>query len=145
MFADNITWQNDSLRRKAEAECGDDFECLFDVASTNDLSVGLVTKDISIQLVNELNALSKSEKGYSTLVLNCVSSFSPQLKWVALYLRNENGPDRNCFYTGQSLLLEKNSFPLLSCIYLDFRLQSRLILISCNCAICILFLCILPF
>ena len=80
MFADNITWQNDSIRRKAEAECGDDFECLFDVASTNDLSVGLVTKDISIQLVNESNALSKSEKGYSTLVLKCVSSFSPQLK-----------------------------------------------------------------
>ena len=60
MFADNITWHNDSLREKAEAECGDDHECLFDVASTNDLSVGLVTKDISIQLVNESNALSKS-------------------------------------------------------------------------------------
>ena len=59
MFADNITWQNDSLRVKAEAECGDDYECLFDVASTNDLSVGLVTKDISVQLVNESNALSK--------------------------------------------------------------------------------------
>ena len=59
MFADNITWQNDSLRVKAEAECGDDYECLFDVASTNDLSVGLVTKDISVQLVNESNTLSK--------------------------------------------------------------------------------------
>ena len=59
MFADNITWHNDSLRIKAEAECGDDHECLFDVASTNDLSVGLVTKDISVQLVNESNLLSK--------------------------------------------------------------------------------------
>jgi len=67
MFADNITWHNDSLREKAEAECGDDHECLFDVASTNDLSVGLVTKDISIQLVHESNALSKSEKDYSSL------------------------------------------------------------------------------
>ena len=62
MFADNVTWSNDSLRQEAEARCGDDSECLFDVASTNDLSVGIVTKDISVQLVNETNALSKSEK-----------------------------------------------------------------------------------
>ena len=69
MFADNITWQNESLRLKAEKECGEDYECLFDVASTNDLSVGAVTKDISIQLVNESNALSKSKNCYSSLVL----------------------------------------------------------------------------
>ena len=59
MFADNITWQNDSLRVEAEAQCGEDYECLFDVASTNDLSVGIVTKDINVQLVNESNALGK--------------------------------------------------------------------------------------
>ena len=41
---------------------GDDYECLFDVASTNDLSVGMVTKDISVQLVNESNVLSKFAK-----------------------------------------------------------------------------------
>ena len=64
MFADNITWHNESLKQKAEEECGDDHECLFDVASTNDLSVGMATKDISVQLVNESNALSKSEKGF---------------------------------------------------------------------------------
>ena len=57
MFADNITWFNDSIRQAAEAQCGDDHECLFDAASTNDLSVGLVTKDISIQLVNETNTI----------------------------------------------------------------------------------------
>ena len=60
MFADNITWANDSVRQAAEAQCGNDYECLFDVASTNDLSVGMVTKDIGIQLVNESNALGKS-------------------------------------------------------------------------------------
>ena len=59
MFADNITWYNGSLRKQAEAECGDDHECLFDVASTNDLSVGMVTKGISVQLVNESNKLGK--------------------------------------------------------------------------------------
>ena len=59
MFADNITWHNDSLKLKAEKLCGDDYECLFDVASTNDLSVGSVTKDINVQMVNESNALGK--------------------------------------------------------------------------------------
>ncbi|XP_068697609.1 mucin-like protein [Montipora foliosa] len=57
MFADNITWQNDSIRLAAEAQCGEDHDCLFDVASTNDLSVGVLTKDINIQLVNETNSL----------------------------------------------------------------------------------------
>ena len=59
MFADNITWYNESVRKAAVAQCGNDLECLFDVASTNDLSVGMVTKDISIQLVNESNILGK--------------------------------------------------------------------------------------
>ena len=59
MFADNITWHSDSVRQAAEAQCGDDHDCLFDVASTNDLSVGMVTKDISIQIVNETKALGK--------------------------------------------------------------------------------------
>ena len=68
MFADNITWHNDSLRKQAETECGDDHECLFDVASTNDLSVGLVTKDISVQLVNESNALSKLQKFFHSSI-----------------------------------------------------------------------------
>ena len=75
MFADNITWHNDSLREEAEAECGDDHECLFDVASTNDLSVGIVTKDISVQLVNESNALGKSCRKVRQLVRLYVQPF----------------------------------------------------------------------
>ena len=59
MFADNITWYNNSLEQEAKEQCGDDQECLFDAASTNDLSVGLVTKKISVQLVNESNKLGK--------------------------------------------------------------------------------------
>ena len=59
MFADNITWYNNSVRDAAKDQCGDDYECLFDVASTNDLSVGLVTKDISVQLQNESKTLGK--------------------------------------------------------------------------------------
>ena len=59
MFADNITWYNDSLRKAAEAQCGDDYECLFDAASTSDLSIGMTTKLISVQLVNESKVLGK--------------------------------------------------------------------------------------
>ena len=57
MFGDNITWQNEALRKQAEDECGSDKECLFDVASTNDLSVGQATKDIGNQLSKELKTL----------------------------------------------------------------------------------------
>ena len=85
MFADNITWLNDSLREKAEAECGDDHECLFDVASTNDLSVGLVTKDISIQLVNESNALSKSEKLFHSCIEMCFKLFALEFRNLLVY------------------------------------------------------------
>ena len=59
MFANNIKWHNDSLRQKAEAQCGDDHECLFDVASTKDLSIGSATKEISVQLVNDTKKLSE--------------------------------------------------------------------------------------
>ena len=62
MFADNITWLNESVRLKAEAQCGGDFECLYDVAATNDLSVGIVTKEIKTTLVNESNILGKLHK-----------------------------------------------------------------------------------
>ena len=59
MFADNIKWHNDSLKQKAEAQCGNDHECLFDVASTKDLSIGSATKAISVQLVNDTKKLSE--------------------------------------------------------------------------------------
>ena len=60
MFIENITWFNDTVRAVAEAQCGGDIECLFDAAATNDVSVGLVTKDINIQFENETNILGKS-------------------------------------------------------------------------------------
>ncbi|XP_073234800.1 mucin-like protein [Porites lutea] len=57
MFIENITWFNASVEREARTRCGDDIECLFDAAATNDVSVGLVTKDINIQLENETKIL----------------------------------------------------------------------------------------
>lgn len=59
MFVEDITWHNNSVRELAEAQCGNDIECLFDAAATNDVSIGIVTKDINIQLVNESNTLGK--------------------------------------------------------------------------------------
>ena len=57
MFGDNITWQSDALRKQAEEVCGSDRECLYDVASTNKLSVGQATKQIGNQLSKELKTL----------------------------------------------------------------------------------------
>ena len=57
MFGDNITWQNDTIRKQAEEACGSDNECLFDVASTNDLTVGQATKDIGTKLTKESKTL----------------------------------------------------------------------------------------
>ena len=94
MFADNITWHNDSLRQKAEAQCGNDHECLFDVASTNDLSVGLVTKDISIQLVNETNKLGK----YLNLsYISCLQhKFDQKKNSVVTYSTDLNSVSKRC-------------------------------------------------
>ena len=59
MFIENITWFNASVEREARTRCGDDIECLFDAAATNDVSIGLVTKDINTQFENETNILGK--------------------------------------------------------------------------------------
>ena len=81
MFPDNITWYNDSIRDAAIDQCGDDHQCLFDVASTNDVSVGLVTKDISIQLVNESNILGELFN-ISNTWRSVSSEYSNTEKWV---------------------------------------------------------------
>ena len=57
MFADNITWQNETIRKKAEAQCESDKLCEFDAASTNNLSVGLATKEIDNQRSEESKTL----------------------------------------------------------------------------------------
>lgn len=92
MFSDNITWSDNSVRLAAEAQCGNDYECLFDVASTNDLSVGIVTKDTVAQLVNESNVLGKSvvnkaiiagREGDNNLFVCPSACFTFWLGWLA--------------------------------------------------------------
>ena len=60
MFSDNLRWDNATLEAEARKNCGDDSECLFDAAATGDLSVGLETKAINIQLVNDTKQLGGS-------------------------------------------------------------------------------------
>ncbi|KAL9979187.1 hypothetical protein ACROYT_G016809 [Oculina patagonica] len=86
MFADNIIWENNSTKEKAEAQCGDDHECLFDVASTNDLSVGMVTKDLNIQLVNESKTLDNFPPKIVTVsnVINATLHETVELKITAV-------------------------------------------------------------
>lgn len=59
MFLEDLKFYNESLKRQAYAACNGDTNCLFDSASTKDVSVGLSTKIVGSQMVNESNTLSK--------------------------------------------------------------------------------------
>lgn len=59
MFVDNITWANESLKQQAYDKCEGDVSCLFDAASTKDLNVGLSTKQLGSQLVNDSQKMSE--------------------------------------------------------------------------------------
>ncbi|KAL9953601.1 hypothetical protein ACROYT_G041044 [Oculina patagonica] len=50
---ENITFASEALRKEAEAVCQGDVNCLFDIASTGDTSVGESTKQVSVQLESE--------------------------------------------------------------------------------------------
>lgn len=54
MFIDNITWVNDSFRYEAIKACGNNTQCLFDAAVTEDTSYGINTKKLEDNN-NEIN------------------------------------------------------------------------------------------
>ncbi len=56
---ENITFASEALRKEAEAVCQGDANCLFDIASTGDTSVGESTKQVSVQLESENEELRK--------------------------------------------------------------------------------------
>ena len=61
MFIDNITWTNDTFRQQAEIVCGNNTNCLFDVAVTVDTSFGMSTKQLeenNNQINNKLGKIS---------------------------------------------------------------------------------------
>ncbi|XP_022800806.1 uncharacterized protein LOC111338572 [Stylophora pistillata] len=52
-----IPFASDELKQKAEAVCGGDANCLFDIASTGDVEVGASTKQVAVQLESESQEL----------------------------------------------------------------------------------------
>lgn len=66
MFVDELTFNNVSLEEEAKAACGGDINCLFDAASTKDVSLGESTKEVSIKIVEESNTISKD---FVTMIL----------------------------------------------------------------------------
>lgn len=56
---ENMTFASDALRQEAEAVCQGDVNCLFDIASTGDTSVGKSTKQLAVQLEKESEELRK--------------------------------------------------------------------------------------
>lgn len=54
MFINNITWTNDSFRLQAEEVCGNNTNCLFDVAVTMNTSYGMTTRRLE-QNNNKIN------------------------------------------------------------------------------------------
>ena len=59
MFVENIKWADNATKLAAEQACGDDAVCLFDAASTNDVSIGTNSKDVNVKLVKENEKLGK--------------------------------------------------------------------------------------
>ncbi|PFX16461.1 Sushi domain-containing protein 2, partial [Stylophora pistillata] len=53
MFVEEIKWADNATEQAAKKACGDDAVCLFDAASTNDVSIGTNSKDVNVKLVKE--------------------------------------------------------------------------------------------
>ncbi|XP_031551867.1 mucin-like protein isoform X2 [Actinia tenebrosa] len=58
MFIEELKFYNDSLKVEAEAKCQGDVNCLFDAASTEDVEIGLNTKQLRSQLVYDSKKMS---------------------------------------------------------------------------------------
>ncbi|RMX36464.1 hypothetical protein pdam_00010052, partial [Pocillopora damicornis] len=57
MFLEDLSFPNDTLRKQAEEACQGDLNCLFDSASTKDVSMGANTKAMSSTLEKESSSL----------------------------------------------------------------------------------------
>ncbi|XP_022801631.1 mucin-like protein isoform X3 [Stylophora pistillata] len=69
MFLEDLSFPNDTLRKQAEEACQGDVNCLFDSASTKDVSMGASTKALSSTLEEE----SSSLKNYPPLFVTRLS------------------------------------------------------------------------
>ena len=59
MFVEDIKWADNETEAQAKEQCKGDVECLFDAASTNDVSIGVASREINIKVEKENNQLSK--------------------------------------------------------------------------------------
>ncbi|PFX32349.1 Mucin-4 [Stylophora pistillata] len=57
MFLEDISFPNDTLRKQAEEACQGNLNCLFDSASTKDVTMGASTKALSSTLEKESSSL----------------------------------------------------------------------------------------
>ena len=59
MFIEELKFANKTLKDQALAACNGDINCLFDSASTHDVSVGVSTMLIGSQMINDSKTISK--------------------------------------------------------------------------------------
>jgi hypothetical protein len=58
-FIEDYEFGNDTLKQEALEKCEGDVNCLFDAASTNDVTMGISTKIVGSTPKNESEALSE--------------------------------------------------------------------------------------
>ena len=58
-FLDEFQFESDDLQEEAERVCDGDVACLFDTASTKDVSIGASSKEVSIQVESDSEDLRK--------------------------------------------------------------------------------------
>ena len=61
MFVEEIVWADNATEQQAKEKCGGDAVCLFDAASTNDVSIGLNSQAVSVKLEEENRKLGKMQ------------------------------------------------------------------------------------
>ena len=60
MFVEDIVWADNITEQLAKQQCGGDAVCLFDAASTNDVSVGVNSQQVNVKLVEENKKMGKT-------------------------------------------------------------------------------------
>lgn len=65
---EEIVWADNATRDAALAACDEDVACLFDAASTNDVSIGTNSKEVNVQLVKENEELGKPKSAGEILL-----------------------------------------------------------------------------
>ena len=71
MFLDELTFENNTLKSEANAVCNGNINCLFDAASTKDVSMGKSTVEVAIKFEEESKMTSEHYKILDKLAAMC--------------------------------------------------------------------------